>query len=157
MKMKLMIPVSALAVMGCFTLTQLKGESEWNLASLTAKPVALTDDAVVNLFNRSVVDRLNTQEKRRGMFSRRAIVPSSYELVEVSKDKADEVRQFEIQQITSTRHQKQGKMEKKMILELRYSEKDKKAEAKDGEKWVDLENHPMIKLLPKPPEEAKVG
>ena len=44
-----------------------------------------------------------------------------------------------------------------MILELRYSEKDKKAEAKDGEKWVALENHPVIKLLPKPPEEAKVG
>ena len=154
MKMKLMIPVSALAVMGCFTLTQLKGESEWNPAGFMAKPVALTDDAVVNLFNRSVVDRLNTQEKRRELFSRSAPVPSSYELGEVSKDKADEVRQFEIQQVRSTSYKKKVK---KMILELRYSEKDKKAEAKDGEKWVALENHPVIKLLPKPPEEAKVG
>lgn len=153
MKIKLVIPMSALAAMGCFTLTQLKGEPKLKVFNdITAEPIATTDDAVVNLFNRSVMDRLNTKNLRRGRFSRSFITPTSYELVEVTKDQSAGVRQFEVFEILAT-----SKKEKKVILELRYSEKEKKAEAKNGEKWVALEKHPVIMLLPILPEEAKIG
>jgi hypothetical protein len=148
------IAATALALGGIIPAT-FGGEKD-PVVEKTPVSVAVADPVHIRI-NTSIVDPLNLQADRFSKFSRRMPTESTrYQLVENKKSVTGE-RSFKVVKI-STPMLKGKKATTSDFLKVRYLENTSEMLVDLKDKWVKLEEHPVLKSLPKlKPVPAKIA
>lgn len=143
---------SAAIVFGAFLPMTFAGEKP--VAQTKSLAVSSKSDPVVTMIGKKIIQPLNDQVNRRGIFSRRGPTQSiQYYLADTTGQDVTEERTFNVvQKVTHLGRDK--KPIETEYLKLRYQKSTQSILVQLKESWVTPEEHPILKILPKPKKEV---
>ena len=118
---------------------------------------AVVDDELTSAIKAQVIAPLQAQSKRSNRFSRKGPVSKTdYNLVETTQAVSGEERTFTVVRLITSIYQPEKEPTSSNLFKLRSLKKSGELQVALGEKWVALDEHPILKRLLKTKEDKTI-